>query len=147
MYNSITSGFKKLATGATALYVATTLSLVPVLAVGTNNFGVDNAKGLNVQSGTLLGNMTNIINTVFLLLGVVAVGFIVWSGISIITSKDNEEKLKKAQKYLINAVIGFVLIALSWTIVSFIIAAINSGQTGSQQFQNSQLQTQSTGLQ
>ncbi|MFN7160712.1 MAG: pilin [Candidatus Gracilibacteria bacterium] len=139
MYNSISSFFKKLAVGAGALYAAATLSLVPVLAIGSTNFGVDNAKGLNVQDGSLLDNVTNIINTVFLLLGIVAVGFIVWSGISIITSKDNEEKLKKAQKYLINAVIGFVLIALSWTIVSFIIAAINSGESGSEEFQTEQL--------
>lgn len=131
MYNSISSGFKKVAAGVAAISTAATLSVVPALARGTSDAFSDglnkSTNNLDVQGGSLIGNLTGILNGVFLFLGFVAVIFIIWSGISIITSKDNEEKLKKAQKYVINAVIGFVLIALSWTIVGFILSLVASG--------------------
>lgn len=144
MYNF--SSFKKVAGKAgllaTAAYGAAALYLTPVLA---NSFGLNQTDGgtagkLNItKNSDLLTSVQDILNSIFMVLGIVAVVIIIWEGITVITSKDNEEKLKKAQKYLINAAIGFAMILLSGLIVNFIINIANtSDKTSAQNFQTTQ---------
>jgi len=54
-----------------------------------------------------------------LLTGLAAVILIITSGISMITSAGNADAVGNARKRITNAVIGLVLVALAWTIVSF----------------------------
>lgn len=56
---------------------------------------------------------------VALLAGLAAVILIIISGISMITSAGNAEAVTNARKRITNAVIGLVLVALAWTLVSF----------------------------
>ena len=56
---------------------------------------------------------------VALLAGLAAVILIIISGISMITSAGNAEAVANARKRILNAVIGLVIVALAWTIVSF----------------------------
>lgn len=57
---------------------------------------------------------------VALLTGLAAVILIIISGISLITSGGNTEAAANARKRIANAVIGLVIVAFAWTIVTFL---------------------------
>lgn len=58
-----------------------------------------------------------VINFIAPLLGGVALIFVVYGGVLFITSSGNPEKLTKARITLLYAIIGVLVIALSWAIV------------------------------
>lgn len=74
--------------------------------------------------GTLGQNITTILNYFLGLLGLVAVGFLIYSGILMVTAGGNDEAITKAKKLIIYAVIGIVIILLSYTIVTFVTSAL-----------------------
>jgi hypothetical protein len=57
---------------------------------------------------------------VALLTGLAAVILIIISGISMITSGGNTEAAANARKRITNAIIGLVVVAFAWTIVTFL---------------------------
>lgn len=76
------------------------------------------------------GILQTITNIMAMLTGIVAVIVIIISGFSLMTaggniagqrSGDNPSKAKKARAQLSGALIGLVIVALSWTILTFII--------------------------
>lgn len=58
--------------------------------------------------------------------GIVAVGFIVVSGIRMVTSIGNDAQIKKARKGLTGAVVGFVLVMIAYLIVNTVFTLIYS---------------------
>ena len=64
--------------------------------------------------------------TVLLLppLGLVAVAFLIYAGILMVTAGGAEEQVTKARKIIMYAVIGIVIILLSYTIVTFVTSAL-----------------------
>lgn len=75
---------------------------------------------------------SNIINAAIVLSGVVALIFIIWSGIQIITANGDAEKVSGAKKTLTFAIVGFVFIALSLVIFNLVFKTlgVNQGQVG-----------------
>lgn len=63
-------------------------------------------------------------NVMALLTGLVAVGMIMAGGITMITGGANPERAKKARSMISSAIIGLVIVALSWTIVHFVITRL-----------------------
>lgn len=63
--------------------------------------------------------MIGIINYILTFLGLVAVGFIVYAGVLMVT--DSEKGLDKAKKIITGAAIGIVLVMLSFAIVRVIV--------------------------
>jgi len=59
----------------------------------------------------------NIINGVSVLAGVATIFFIVWAGIRFITSGGDAVKLAKARSTITYAIVGFVIIVLSFVII------------------------------
>lgn len=74
--------------------------------------------------GTLGQNITLIINYFLGILGLIAVGFLIFAGIMMVTAGGDEQQIGKAKKMIIYAVIGIVIILLSWTIVTFVTSAL-----------------------
>jgi len=74
--------------------------------------------------GTLGQNITTIINYFLGLLGLVAVAFLIYAGILMVTAGGNDEQVTKARKVIMYAVIGIVIILLSYTIVTFVTSAL-----------------------
>lgn len=74
--------------------------------------------------GTLGQNITTIINYFLGLLGLIAVAFLIYAGILMVTAGGNEEQVAKARKIIMYAVIGIVIILLSYTIVTFVATAL-----------------------
>jgi len=76
------------------------------------------------RPGTLSDNITQIINYFLGFLGLVAVIFLIYAGILMVTAGGNDEQVGKARKIITYAVVGIVIILLSWTIVTFVTSAL-----------------------
>ncbi|MFH1522984.1 MAG: fibronectin type III domain-containing protein [Patescibacteria group bacterium] len=89
-----------------------------------SDFEVDEG---TIQEGIGLGSSdprtiaANIIRISLGFLGLIAVGMIMYSGWLWMTAGGNQEKIDKAKKILIGAIIGLVIILSSFAIVTFII--------------------------
>ena len=75
-------------------------------------------------TGTLGNNIALILNYALGLLGLVAVGFLIYSGILMVTAGGNEEQTTKAKKIIMYAVGGIIIVLLSYTIVTFVTSAL-----------------------
>ena len=76
------------------------------------------------SSGTLIGAITNIVNSLLALAAVIAVIFVIIGGVRYITAQGDEDAVAAAKNTVIYAVIGVVVIALSAVIINYIIVAI-----------------------
>jgi len=74
--------------------------------------------------GTLGQNITQIINFFLGLLGLIAVAFLIYAGVLMVTAGGNEETVGKARKVITYAVIGIVIILLSYTVVTFVTSSL-----------------------
>ena len=68
----------------------------------------------------------NVLESIIGILGLVAVGFIIYGGIQYMTSSGDSAKAKKARDTILYACIGLVVAALAFAITNFAINAINS---------------------
>lgn len=102
-------------------------------AFATNAFAqsaafFDNPQGGAAPSaaaqGTLGQNITLIINYFLGILGLIAVGFLIYAGVLMVTAGGDEQQVGKARKIITYAVVGIVIILLSWTIVTFVSSAL-----------------------
>ena len=88
----------------------------------------DNPKGgtaPNVAAqGTLGSNITTMINYFLGLLGLIAVGFLIFAGVMMVTAGGNDEQITKSKKIITYAVIGIVIILLSFTVVQFVTSSL-----------------------
>lgn len=107
----------------------TTMSLAMALFFVNQAFAqgsafFDNPQGGAAPSaaaqGTLGQNITTIINYFLGLLGLIAVAFLIYAGILMVTAGGAEEQVTKARKIIMYAVIGIVIILLSYTVVTFV---------------------------
>ncbi|MBI3231918.1 MAG: hypothetical protein HYZ51_02465 [Candidatus Doudnabacteria bacterium] len=81
-------------------------------------------------SQTLTGPTGLIYRIVSLLLfvaGALAVVFVIIGGYQYITSAGNEEQSEKGKKTLLNAIIGIVVIVLSYVIINVVVNTISGG--------------------
>ena len=88
-------------------------------------FGTSGISG----STSLVQLLQNVIEIMLLFAGGIAVVFVIIGGYQYITSGGNEEQAEKGQKTLTNAIIGVVVIVLSYTIIT-VIANLVSSQNG-----------------
>jgi len=103
----------------------------------TANFALAAADlGLDQAAGTGLSAVSdprviaaNIIRIFLGFLGIIAVGLIIYAGWLYMTAEGEQEKVEKAKKILIGAVIGLVICLASFAIASFILNRL-SGATG-----------------
>ena len=82
-------------------------------------------------SEDLVTVIAKVIRVILGLLGVIAVVLILYAGFLWMFSKGDVAKVDKARKYMINAVIGLVIVLSSFAIASFIIGALVGATTGS----------------
>ena len=64
--------------------------------------------------------LTNILNSVYLVAGVVAVVAIIFGGFWYITSDGQPDKIKRGKMAIVYSVIGIVVILMAWAITGFI---------------------------
>lgn len=85
---------------------------------------VKKAAGCKGNSDDLQKNITNILNAIIGIAGLVAVVFVVIGGIQYMTSTGDAAKVQKAKNTILYALIGLVICALSFAIVNWAINAI-----------------------
>ena len=88
-----------------------------------------------VESGDGTNELLHAIDWAIGMAGVVCVVFIVIGGVGYMTSAGDPSKLQKAKRTIINAVIGLIIVALSFAITNFVITRLANGQK-SQSFIN-----------
>jgi amino acid transporter len=66
----------------------------------------------------------NIINIVFGLLGIAALGFIIYAGYLYLTSRGEDKKVKEAKDILTYTIIGIIVIVAAWALVWFILKSV-----------------------
>lgn len=132
----------KVATGKKALYQAF-LGLAIVMsanvimtAIRIALVGDGNISDCATQNGCVDANdmITNAIQWVIGIAGVVSAIFVVYGGISYITSAGDPSKLQKAKNMIIYALIGLAIVALAETITAFVSNMIR--QANSTSFNN-----------
>ena len=103
--------------------VGVSLMLTPVLALA--QFTQPSGAGSGLQD--TFGGATNItqlilsiVNILLALAGLIAVLILIIGGFRYVTSFGNEEAVDKAKKMILNAIIGIVVIILSFVIVRII---------------------------
>lgn len=67
--------------------------------------------------------IVNIINYILLFLGLIAVAYVIWAGIKMVTSGGNEGKVKEGQKTITYAILGLLVVFLSYAIVNWVVFA------------------------
>jgi hypothetical protein len=94
--------------------------------VASGNLCLPQGQGTNTST-TAGGLILQAINILLTLAAAVAVLFLVIGGFQYITSAGNEETAKKGRATVVNALIGLVIIILSFAIVSIVNNTISNG--------------------
>ena len=106
--------------------------LIVLMSLSIVNF-VSDAIGVTPQNmptdtglfgGTLNQALANIINAALTLVGVIALGTMVYGGFRWMTAAGSEEQAGEAKRILTAGVIGLIIIIISWAIVNFVIGAV-----------------------
>ena len=116
------------------------LSVVPIFAQGyipSQIMSASISKNPNII-------VNAIINTTFIIIGLIFFIVLVIAGIQWIISGSSEDKKGSAQKKLINAVIGIVIIASSYLIIEIIAGLLGVNFTAQKIFTNSNCGNSST---
>ncbi len=75
--------------------------------------------------------IARIIRTGLSLLGIIAVLLILYGGFMWMTANGEEEKIKTAKGFLVNAVVGLAIVLASWSIATFVLNRLVEATTGS----------------
>ena len=109
------------------------------LTAGTNvahaqlnrTFQCDPSSGLNCRAGTNVNDLIRtVINWVLTITFGIAVLFLIIGGFWYITSAGNEETAAKGKSTVINAIIGIVIIILSYVIINVVSNLVSGGSNG-----------------
>lgn len=79
---------------------------------------IEDATGLTTASPVQI--TVNTIKWALSFLGLVAVVMIIWGGFMWMTSAGNEERVRKAKDILKAAIIGMIVVLISWVLVLFV---------------------------
>lgn len=110
---------------AVGALVATQPQLVQAVEFNANT-GTD----IGLSDQPLENTVKNIINWVLGLLGLIAVIIIIYAGFLWLTAAGNEDRITTAKKTILGAVIGLVIILLSYAIVAFVLEGAQGGPGG-----------------
>lgn len=81
----------------------------------------DVSASIGLGTASLSKTAINTLNTVIGLLGIVGVTMVIWSGYQWLTAAGNEQRVERAKQIMTGAIIGLVIILLSWAIVRFVL--------------------------
>ena len=127
-----TAGKRTLTNAFIGLAIATCariiISSIGIAIINSNNFdSCTMESGCGVSEAEII---TNLINWFIGIAGVVSAAYVVVGGIGYITSSGDPAKLQKSKITIVYALIGLAIVALSLTMSSFAVDAINSANNG-----------------
>lgn len=92
----------------------------------------DGVCSVDIQSGTMQPAeiifiiALNLIDIALRIVGILAVGYLIYGGFRYVTSRGSADETKKAQDIILKAVIGLVIAILSAVIVSFAVSRLGA---------------------
>ncbi len=112
--------------------------ILPFTAFGQNRIqtGLDNSVGTlfpryGIAGSTSLtgpnGLIFNVVDTLLMVAGAIAVLFLIVGGFWYITSAGNEEQAEKGKTAVVNAIIGVIIIVLSYVIINVVANFVAGG--------------------
>ena len=99
-------------------------------ADNSGNSGIDNARegwkkiGGEQNDTDIYEAIKNILGAVFIVVGIIAVIFIIIGGINYTTSQGDPVKVKKAKDTILYGIIGLIVSLLAFAIVQFVLDAL-----------------------
>ncbi|MFA6130814.1 MAG: hypothetical protein WC730_00935 [Patescibacteria group bacterium] len=85
--------------------------------------------GNELENQNIISITSLLIYSVLSIVGIILLGFNIYAGFLWMTAGGKKEQVEKAQSFLINAVIGLILILASYAIAAFVIDLV-SGKYG-----------------
>ncbi len=104
-----------LATGAALSGVLSTVSMA---MAEVNIEPIDTGKGYATNFGTMF---SSILNVVMLIAAILVFAYMIWGGVEWITSGGDKGKAESARNKLTAAIIGLVIIAASYAVVTLVV--------------------------
>ncbi len=102
-----------------------------VIPLSTFAFTVPNVgQSLGLGEADLESTVINLVRFVLGFLALVAVIVMIWGGFQWMTAGGNDEKISTAKKLITNAVIGLIIVILSWAIVLFAVNVLSNATEG-----------------
>jgi len=99
-----------------------------VLAENSDIFGVDYGAGSGLTSVDIRVAAIRVIRTVLGILGIIALGLLIYGGVVWMTSGGNPQKIELAKKILLNTLIGLIIILLAFAIVQYVFKILEGSQ-------------------
>ncbi len=124
MTRSLTARVQALARRSVAFL---TVSLLPIVAWAQDPLGGGVVQGYAPPARDLPQTILNVINFVLVLVGVLALAFLVYGGFRYIASRGEDDEVQAAKSIITNAVIGIVVIGIAAAVVNFVIGAVLVG--------------------
>lgn len=84
----------------------------------------DVLKDVNLPHVSVDSVVLNILNTTYAVAGVVAVGFIIYGGITYATSLGEPAKVKQGTMALIYSIVGLIIVLIAAAITNFVLGAV-----------------------
>lgn len=106
------------------------VTAAPILAQDITQRMIDGLAGVDlptVESDPDAGAQTiigNLINTILGLFGVFFLVLVIYGGFKWMNAKGNQEEMEKAKKILQSAIIGFIIVMMSYAISLFVTEAV-----------------------
>ncbi|MBI4092964.1 MAG: Ig-like domain-containing protein [Candidatus Kerfeldbacteria bacterium] len=85
---------------------------------------------IGLTTADLKSIVINVIRWLLGILALVAVSFIMYGGYLWLTAAGNSDRIEKAKRVIINAVIGLVIVLIAWAIVFFVARVILGSSSG-----------------
>ena len=97
---------------------------------GSKNPGAANIAACNIdpdhKTDDLISDTNKIINVVLGVLGVVAVGVVIYGGFLFLTAQGDPGRIKKGKDSITWGIIGLIIALLSWSIINFVLSTTMS---------------------
>ena len=104
------------------------LSKITVLLADAHNVfdnsAIPNKPGNGDASAVADSLLSDVMSTVFYVLGFVCVGGIIYGAVVYTTSAGNPEKVKKAKNAILYSIVGLIVAVLAFTIVNFVVGSV-----------------------
>ena len=114
---------------------------IPYLILAPSAFAIDvcpdaePGKTLCAWNSDKLGNIVGgILNAVFIIAIVAALAYLVYGGVKWIISEGDKSKVQEARSHIVAAVIGLIIVFLSYFIINLILQIFGLGSIGDLKF-------------
>jgi len=97
------------------------MKILQIAISGTDLQGLNlPVPGFTTGTVNLLGTVAKVIGTLLIVAGIIAFFYLLYGGIQYMTAGGDAEKATAARTTILNAVIGIIIIVISFSIVTFV---------------------------